>query len=82
MSEFDKRIPLDDDTLEAVAGGNVLYVCNAVDHYCWGSHNPDKKYEFQSKRKMLDFISKNYDYYGEGGIFQAMIDEGLITPMN
>lgn len=82
MSENTKRIPLGDDMLEMVAGGNVLYKCNETDHYCWGSHNPDVKYEFQSRRKMVAFIEENYDYYGEAGIFNAMIDAGIVTPMD
>ena len=81
MSENKKRIMLDDDVLDSVAGGNVLYVCNSTDHYCYGSHNPDVKYEFQSRRQMLNFIEQNYDYYGEAGIFQAMVNAGIVTPM-
>lgn len=76
-----KRIPLSDDILEQVAGGNVLYVCTATDHYCYGSHNPDVKYEFQSRRQMLSFIEENYDYYGEAGIFNAMVEAGIVTKM-
>ena len=81
MSENKNRIPLTDEQLEQVAGGNVLYVCNGDDHYCYGSHNPDVKYEFQSRRKMVEFVQNNYDYYGEAGIFQAMLEAGIITPM-
>lgn len=81
MSENMKRIPLNDMDIEDVAGGNVCYVCNQTDHYCWGSHNPDVKYEFRSRKAMLEFIEKNYDYYGEAGIFQAMIDADIIYPI-
>lgn len=78
MSDIKNRVMLDDDAVEDVTGGNVLYVCDEVNHYCYGSHNPDVKYEFYSRRKMLEFINENYDYYGEAGIFNAMIEAGLI----
>lgn len=81
MTEKKNRKLLNDDEVEKVAGGNVLYVCNQVDHYCYGAHNPGKKYEFQSRRAVIAFIEANYDYYGENDIFNEMIKAGLITPM-
>ena len=77
-----KRMMIEDDRLEDVTGGNVLYVCNETDHYCYGAHTPDVKYEFQSRRQMVAFIDQNYDYYGEAGIFQAMVNAGIVTPMS
>ena len=71
------RIPLNEDVLESVDGGNVQYVCTETDRYAWGTHNPDVKYGYTSKRAMLNFIQDNYDYYGESGIFNALIDAGI-----
>ena len=82
MSENNKRMMLDDEMLEDVTGGNVLYVCNQTDHYCYGAHNPDVKYEFRSRREMLAFVDQNYDYYGEAGIFNAMVAAGIVTKMD
>jgi len=82
MSENTKKIPLTDSAVEDVTGGNVQIVCNKNDHYCYGARTPDVRYEFQSKRAVDNFVTENYDYYGEAGIFQAMIDAGIITPMN
>ena len=82
MSENKDRALLDDEILEAVAGGNVLYVCTKEDHYCWGARNPGVRYGYQSLRKVLAFIQENYDYYGEAGIFNAMMAAGLVTKMN
>lgn len=76
-----ERIKLNDTDAEQIAGGNVLYVLNNTDHYCYGSHTPDVRYEFRSRREMLAFVEANYDFYGEAGIFDAMMAAGIITPM-
>jgi len=81
MSNKEKRVLLEEEDLELVSGGNVKYVLANGEHYCYGSHNPDVKYEFQSARQCAAFIKENYDYYGEAGIFAAMENAGLITRM-
>lgn len=81
MAEDIKRVALNDEEIEAVAGGAVNYTCTETNRYCWGEHTPDVRYGFYSKSKMLAFIADNYDYYGESGIFDAMIDAGLIYPL-
>lgn len=78
---MNNRIQLNDEDVELVAGGNVLYKCTTTERYAWGSHNPDVKYGFTSKKAMLAFIQANYDYYGEAGIFQALINEGICYPL-
>lgn len=78
MSE---RIALNEEEIELVAGGNVQYVCTETERYAWGTHNPDVKYGYTSKKKMLAFIAENYDYYGESGIFKALIDAGICFPL-
>lgn len=82
MNENDKRMALDDADLEKVTGGNVLFVVANGQAYLYGSHNPDKKYAFVAKvREVNAFISANYDFYGEAGIFDALKAEGLIADM-
>lgn len=81
MSNNEKRIQLSDEEVEQVAGGNVKYKCTTEERYAWGTHNPDVKYGFYSKSKMIAFIRDNYDYYGEAGIFQAMVDAGICYPL-
>lgn len=75
------RRALNDQELELVAGGNVQYVCTETERYAWGTHNPDRKYGYKSKRAMIDFIAKNYDFYGESRIFDAMCDAGICYPL-
>jgi len=75
------RVELREEDLELVAGGNVQYVCTPDERYAWGTHNPDKKYGYTSKRAMIKFIEDNYDYYGEGGIFDALISAGICYPL-
>ena len=83
MSNINKREPLVDEDLEQVTGGNVQFVCiPGTTSYCYGEHNPDVKYTFNVKiREVSKFIAENYDYYGEAGIFNAMVAAGLISPM-
>lgn len=78
---MNERIELNEEELEQVAGGNVLYVCGPNGRYAWGSHNPDVKYGYTSKKAMLAFIAENYDFYGEAGIFQALMNEGICYPL-
>ena len=79
MSE--KRIPLDDEMVMDVTGGNIQYVNNGTDRYAWGSHNPGKKYAFPSKKAMLNFITENYDELGETGCIREMVNRGILIPM-
>lgn len=82
MSDINKREQLSDFDLEQVTGGNVQFVCIPGECYCYGSHNPDVKYSFNVKiREVSKFIADNYDFYGESGIFDAMVSQGLISPM-
>ena len=78
----DKRMQLSDDMLEDVSGGNIQYVNNGTERYCWGSHNPGQKYAFPSKKRMLGFINENYDELGERGCLEAMVAQGIIIPIN
>ena len=71
------RTALTDDQVEGVAGGNIQYVCTSTEAYAWGTHNPDKKYGFTSRRQMLAFIAENYDLYGEAGTLEALVDAGI-----
>lgn len=77
----DTRIPLGDDFVEEVAGGNIQYVNNGVDRYAWGSHNPGQKYSFPSKKAMLQFITDHYDELGERGCIEEMVNQGILIPM-
>lgn len=81
MSENTKRIALDDESLNAVTGGVVEMVCTSTERYVYGTRTPDVKYSFKSRSKVCNFVAENYSYYGEAGIFQALIEAGLITPM-
>lgn len=81
MSENNKRIPLDEASLEDVTGGVVEMVCTATERYVYGTRTPDVKYGFKSRSKVCNFVAENYSYYGEAGIFQALIDAGLIFPL-
>lgn len=81
MSEEKKRIALDEESLEAVTGGVVEMVCTASERYVYGTRTPDVRYSFKSRSKVCNFVAENYSYYGEAGIFQALIAEGLIFPM-
>lgn len=81
MSEENKRVELNDDQVEAVAGGNILYVCTATEAYAYGSHNPDVKYGFSSRKAMVKFVAENYDLYGEAGTLQAMVAAGIVWPL-
>ena len=80
MSDME-RIPLMDEDVESVAGGNVQYVCTETERYAWGASNPDVHYGFTSRSAMVAFVDANYDYYGEGGIFQALMDAGICYPL-
>ena len=75
------RIPLGDDMVESVAGGNIQYVNNGTDRYAWGSHNPSQHYEFPSKSAMLKFITENYDELGERGCIEEMVKLGILIPV-
>ena len=76
------RIPLDDEMVSKVAGGNIQYVNNGTDRYCWGSHNPGRHYSFPSKKNMLNFIDEHYDELGERGCLEEMVRQGIIIPIN
>lgn len=82
MSEKSTRVALDEESLEAVSGGVVEMVCTSTERYVYGTRTPDVKYSFKSRSKVCNFVAENYSYFGEAGIFQALIDAGLITPMN
>jgi len=79
MSE--NRIQISEENLDSVTGGNVQYVCTETERYAWGTHNPNVKYGYTSKRAMIKFIEENYDYYGEAGIFQALCQAGICFPL-
>ena len=82
MSE-NNRIHIDDEaSLEDITGGVVEMVCTATERYVYGTRTPDVKYSFKSRSKVCNFVAENYSYYGEAGIFNALIAAGLITPMN
>lgn len=77
----DKRIPLTDNMVETVAGGNIQYVISNGEVYAYGTHNPGKKYGFGSLKAFLGFISENYDLYGEAGTLNAMVEAGICWPL-
>jgi len=77
----DKRVQLNDEMVEDVTGGNIQYVNNGTDRYVWGSHNPNQRYSFPSKKVMLAFINEHYDELGERGCLEAMVQQGIIIPM-
>ena len=78
MSE---RILLDEATVEEITGGVVEMVATSTERYVYGTRTPDVKYRFNSISKVSKFVSENYSYYGEAGIFQALMAAGLIFPM-
>lgn len=78
---MDNKILLDDDMLEDVTGGNILYVNDATGKYLWGSHSADQKYSFTSKKAVREFVNANYDELGERGCIAEMVSLGIITPM-
>lgn len=75
MSE---RQLIDENLLEDITGGVVEMVCTSQERYVYGTRNPDVKYGFKSRSKVSNFVAENYSYYGESGIFDALMAEGLI----
>lgn len=75
------KVLLDDDMLDDVTGGNIQYVNTPTERYLWGSHNPDQKYSFPSKKAVKDFVAANYDELGERGCLAEMVAQGIIIPI-
>ena len=48
MSDQNKRVLLNDDVVEKISGGELLYYCvRGEQHYMWSDENPDYKYAFE-----------------------------------
>lgn len=77
----DRRVMLDDNAAEKVAGGNIQYVIANGEVYAYGTHNPDQRYGFASLKTFLNFVNENYDLYGEAGTLQAMCAAGVAWPL-
>ena len=84
MSENLERVQLDDEIVEAVAGGKVVYRANRNGgSYLWSKPNPDVKYAFDFDNLDAIVLYLHGDAVGQDDqiTIDYLLSNGLVTPM-
>lgn len=84
MSDQNKRVLLNDDVVEKISGGELLYYCvRGEQHYMWSDENPDYKYAFEKAdmKEINKYIFFNCDGLSDQETLAQLQNLGLIHLM-
>lgn len=84
MSENSKRILIDEETVEKIAGGRFCYDGQGEYgiHYMWSDENPDAVYafEFSKMPQIGKTLGKECYNMSDADALNYLVGKGLITP--